>query len=99
SEVNSGALSLISMSISPDRSRLYSKGAPSRQAGTTPKRGGGITAYMLQNSRRALRVILLVCCSASFLYAQVAKKRTVSIGPRAVAVLQIAENGQAHLIP
>ena len=54
---------------------------------------------MLQNSRRALRVILLVCCSASFFYAQVAKKRTVSKGPRAVAVLQIAENGQAHLIP
>jgi len=54
---------------------------------------------MLQNSRRALRVILLVCCSASFFYSQVAKKRSVSKGPRAVAVLQIAENGQAHLIP
>lgn len=54
---------------------------------------------MVQNSRGALAVILLVCCSASLFYAQVAKKRTVSKGPRAVAVLQIAENGQAHLIP
>ena len=54
---------------------------------------------MLQNSRCAFAVILLLCCSASFFYAQVAKKRTDSKGPRAVAVLQIAENGQAHLIP
>jgi len=54
---------------------------------------------MLQNSRCVFAVILLLCCSASFFYAQVAKKRTDSKGPRAVAVLQIAENGQAHLIP
>lgn len=39
--------------------------------------------------------ILLAC----FLSAQVAKKRTVSKGPRAVALLQIADNGRARLIP
>lgn len=32
-------------------------------------------------------------------FAQVAKKRTISKGPRAVAVLQIADNGRARLIP
>jgi hypothetical protein len=32
-------------------------------------------------------------------YAQIATKRTVSKGPRAVGVLQIAENGRARLLP
>lgn len=41
-------------------------------------------------------LILAVCAP---LFAQYAKKRQISKGPRAVGVLQLAENGRAHLIP
>ena len=54
---------------------------------------------MLLNSRRALLILLLLACSVTSFLAQVAKKRTTSKGPRAVALLQITDSGRARLLP
>jgi hypothetical protein len=48
--------------------------------------------------------VLAVICGLALavsvpLFAQYSKKRQISKGPRAVGVLQLAENGKAHLIP
>jgi hypothetical protein len=40
-----------------------------------------------------------MCVGAISGLAQIAKKRVISKGPRAVALIQLAENGRAHLIP
>ena len=44
-------------------------------------------------------MLLLLMAVTPATFAQVAKKRTISKGPRAVALLQIADNGRARLIP
>ena len=51
--------------------------------------------------KAVLGVILLLAVAAVALsaYAQYAKKRPVSKGPRAVGLLELAENGKGHLIP
>ena len=46
----------------------------------------------------AILVLALAAASGSA-FAQYAKKRPVSKGPRAVGVLELAENGRAHLVP
>ena len=43
--------------------------------------------------------VLVVSLLAGLSFAQIAKKRTVSKGPRAMGLLQIAGNGHARLIP
>jgi hypothetical protein len=54
---------------------------------------------MLKNPRRTIATTLVIACAATFLLGQVAKKRTTSKGPRAVALLQVADSGRARLIP
>lgn len=54
---------------------------------------------MFKNSRRAFAIGLMLAGFAALIFAQVPKKRTTSKGPRAVALLQIADNGRARLIP
>ncbi|MBO0910212.1 MAG: hypothetical protein J2P13_00355 [Acidobacteria bacterium] len=52
--------------------------------------------------RKAVVVVILVLAAASAgvrAFAQYAKKRPVSKGPRALGLLEVAENGKAHLIP
>lgn len=75
------------MGISPDRERLYSKSVSERQA--------------CNSAPIDLLGLLFLVCALLFAAAsaQVAKKQTVSKGPRAVGVLQIAENGRARLTP
>jgi hypothetical protein len=76
------------MGISPDRFRLYNKTGLPCQA----------RDFALRRAQPALvAVLLLVSLGLSF--AQIAKKRPVSKGPRAVALIQLADNGRAHLIP
>jgi hypothetical protein len=48
---------------------------------------------------RVLIIVVLVVCSLGLVSAQIAKKRPLSKGPRAVALIQLADNGRAHLIP
>jgi len=52
----------------------------------------------LRRAQPAL-VAVLVLVSLGLSAAQIAKKRAMSKGPRAVALVQLAENGRAHLIP
>jgi hypothetical protein len=46
-----------------------------------------------------LFAIFVLTCAVGISVAQIAKKRPMSKGPRAVALIQLAENGRAHLIP
>jgi hypothetical protein len=49
--------------------------------------------------QRILFAIVVLACVVGVSFAQIAKKRPVSKGPRAVALIQLAENGRAHLFP
>lgn len=49
--------------------------------------------------RKALLGVILAVLVLPLAFAQYAKKRQVSKGPRAVGLLELAENGKAHLIP
>ena len=49
--------------------------------------------------RKTITAIALGLLLASFAFAQFQKRRPADKGPRAVALLQLAENGKAHLIP
>src|SRR5258708_477279 len=46
-----------------------------------------------------LFAIVVLACAVGVSFAQIAKKRPVSKGLRAVALIQLAENGRAHLFP
>lgn len=58
-------------------------------------------SYRTRLYRKAVAAVIcgLILAASAPLFAQYAKKRQVSKGPRAVALLQLAENGKAHLVP
>jgi hypothetical protein len=74
------------MGISPVGHRLYSKSTWSRQV-------------PVARIRRLVCFTSVLFALLSAGIAQVARKRTISKGPRAVALLQIATDGRARLIP
>ena len=49
--------------------------------------------------RIAGRIVILVALTAAVIFAQFAKRGTVSKGPRALGLLLLAANGKAHLVP
>jgi hypothetical protein len=62
--------------------------------------GSSRIQYRTRLYRKAvLRVIFAVIVALLPAFAQYAKKRQVSKGPRAVGLVELAENGKAHLIP
>jgi hypothetical protein len=73
-KVKSGALSLVSMAVSPRNQCLYRRP------------GRGVILLLLA-------VVLVHVAQAQY------AKRTISKGPRAVGLLELAANGKAHLIP
>jgi hypothetical protein len=65
-----------------------------RSFGTGPEKGASLGRWP-----EIIFAILVLACAAGISVAQIAKKRPMSKGPRAVALVQLAENGRAHLIP
>jgi hypothetical protein len=63
--------------------------------------GDSPIGYRTRLYRKAVSVVIcgLALAACVPLFAQYAKKRQVSKGPRAVGVLELAANGKAHLVP
>jgi hypothetical protein len=74
-KLKSGALSLISMAVSPYHKSLY-------------RRAGWLVI-----------IVLLVVAGGPIIQAQYGKRRTISQGPRALGLIELAANGKARLIP
>jgi hypothetical protein len=51
------------------------------------------------SARKMIAAIVLGLLLASFAFAQFEKRRRADKGPRAVGLLQLAQNGKAHLVP
>src|SRR5690242_8260395 len=83
------------MGISPGRHCLYSNRREERQAASH-------SDMDFQVSRKAACtvVVVIVCLlSLTAATAQLARRRTVSKGPRAVGLVEVDKGGRAHLIP
>src|SRR5579864_6723262 len=71
------------------RPRLYRKTMPERQS-------GGFKKPSLARSVIIAMLGLTLLCAA---FAQIAKRRPVDKGPRALGLIELAGNGKAHLVP
>src|SRR5262252_11255343 len=84
-ELKSGALSLISMGFSPERPCLYRKSCQG--------------ASNLSMRCRPIWIVVVCALLVSTAFAQVAKRRAVSQGPRALGLVEVDSKGSGRLVP
>src|SRR5438270_2855034 len=56
-------------------------------------------SYRKRLYRKAVLAVILLLLGCWSAFGQYAKKRRISKGPRAVGLLELADNGKAHLLP